>query len=138
MAEEILDNAVEIIPLKEGQTASSREGVAPVEKIEFHENSTEQAGEKYDVLLSKVAAVTPQTVASDDALVVLDARSISETIDEESKVQKLLDLASVKGVAHAVNVARKLNDFYALDRMHDELAGKFYAGLVERGLIEKE
>jgi hypothetical protein len=58
--------------------------------------------------------------------------------DEESAVQKLLDLAGAKGVAHAVNVARKLNDYYALDRMHDELADRLYDGLLARGLIEKE
>lgn len=138
MVEEIIDSGIEISNPKEGQELSSQESNVPREKIEFHENSSEQAGEKYDTILSKVAAVNPQTTQHDDALVALDAQSISVIIDEESKIQKLLDLASVKGVSHAVHVARKLNDFYALDRMHDELAGKFYTGLVERGLIEKE
>lgn len=138
MTEEIIDSGIEIIPQKEGQESLSREGSVPAEKIELHENGSEQVGEKYDAILSKVAAAAPGAVQHDDTLIALDARSISETIDEESKIQKLLNLASAKGVSHAVSVARKLNDFYALDRMHDELAGKFYAGLVERGLIEKE
>jgi len=69
---------------------------------------------------------------------VLDAKSIGETIDEESKIQKLVDLASTKGVVYAVKVARSLGDYYALDRMHDELVDKFYEGLLEKGLIQKD
>ena len=68
----------------------------------------------------------------------MDAKSIGETVDEESKIQKLLDLASTKGVVHAVKVARSLRDDYALDQMHDALANKLYEGLVARGLITKE
>jgi len=69
---------------------------------------------------------------------VLDAKHIGALSDEESKVQKLLDLASTKGVVHAVKVARSLKDYYALDRMHDELSGKLYQGLLDKGMIEKE
>ena len=121
-------------------TPVSNEGAVesmPVQETAV-ESGKEQTEGKYNEILSKV---TPQgtvaTQASDDDA-HLDAKSIGETIDEESKIQKLLHLAGTKGVVHAVKVARSLQDYYALDRMHDELVDKFYDGLLEKGLITKE
>lgn len=115
--------------------------VPPVMEAPFApETVPEKAPEAYRELLSKVTPTKQATPADDDHedTVILDAKHIGAMTDEESKVQKLLDLAGTKGVVHAVKVARSLKDYYALDRMHDELAGKFYDGLLEKGLIEKE
>ncbi len=103
---------------------------------EQKETKNEKAEEKYNEILSKVS-VSSQTISTDDTIRT-DAKSIGELTDEEGKVQKLLDLAAAKGVLHAVRVARSLGDYYALDRMHDDLADKLYDGLVARGLLEKE
>lgn len=106
------------------------------EKEPVVESGKEQLEGKYNEILSKV---TPGgSVATTDDNVALDAKSIGATADEESKIQKLLDLAATKGVVHAVNVARKLQDYYALDRMHDELVDKLYDGLLAKGLISKD
>ncbi|MDQ5901978.1 MAG: hypothetical protein QG606_194, partial [Patescibacteria group bacterium] len=66
-----------------------------------------------------------------------DARNLSLLADVESQVTRLLDLATQKGIPHAVHVAQKLKNYYVLDRMHDEMVDKFYQGLVEKGLVEK-
>lgn len=108
------------------------------EKEAHGESGREKIEGKYKEILSKVsskgAATKPTAVLDVD----LDAKSISTTVDEESKIQKLLDLASAKGVAHAVKVARTLDDYYALDQMHDALADKLYQGLLAQGLIQKD
>lgn len=92
---------------------------------------------KYNEILSRVVPqATGTSQPSDDH--ELDAKNIGATVDEESKIQKLLDLATTKGVLYAVKVARTLGDYYALDRMHDELADKLYEGLLSKGLITKE
>lgn len=101
------------------------------------EGGLEQTEGKYNEILSKVVPQTSTTTHSDEE-VSLDAKSIGNTVDEESKIQKLLDLAQTKGVAHAVKVARSLSDYYALDRMHDDMADKLYEGLLAKGLIAKE
>lgn len=101
------------------------------------ESRREQAAGKYDEILSQVVSQSATGTHSDDA-VASDAAGIDAIADEESKIQQLLDLAGAKGVAHAVKVARSLDDYYALDRMHDDLADKLYAGLLARGLITKE
>lgn len=121
----------------EQAVAPSPESVVDVEKLVLPETGREKTEERYNEILSKVSPQKTASLSDDDA-VVLDAKHIGALTDEESKVQKLLDLAGVKGVAHAVKVARSLRDYYALDRMHDELADKLYQGLLEKGLIEKE
>lgn len=123
------------------ETSTETNPVMPVvEKLTEHETAREKTSERYNEILSQVTPTTTGSKSDDDANgdVVLDAKHIGAMTDEESKVQKLLDLASTKGVVHAVKVARSLKDYYALDRMHDELAGKLYQGLLEKGLIEKE
>lgn len=101
------------------------------------EGSVEQREGKYNEILSQVTPQsTPTLQSTDDHL--LDAKSIGDTIDEESKIQKLLDLATERGVVYAVKVARSLGDYYALDRMHDDIADKLYEGLLAKGLIKKE
>ncbi|MDO8566005.1 MAG: hypothetical protein Q7S04_02335 [Candidatus Moranbacteria bacterium] len=107
------------------------------EKEPVVESGKEQLEGKYNEILSKVSPGSSAPAVSDEDT-TLDAKSIGATVDEESKIQKLLDLAATKGVAHAVNVARKLQDYYALDRMHDELVDKLYDGLLAKGLISKE
>lgn len=114
----------------------------PVETGAMPEVAPEKIEEKYQELLDKVAPSTTSTATDDQATkeedVTLDAKHIGAMTDEESKVQKLLDLASAKGVVHAVKVARSLKDYYALDQMHDALANKLYEGLIEKGMIDKE
>ncbi|MEI8096933.1 MAG: hypothetical protein WCG73_02410 [Candidatus Moraniibacteriota bacterium] len=112
-------------------------GISLEQKVEAGAEGTQERIEgKYNEILSKVTPQTTTNQTSDNH--VLDAKSIGETIDEESKIQKLVDLASTKGVVYAVKVARSLGDYYALDRMHDELVDKFYEGLLEKGLIQKD
>ncbi len=117
-------------------TGSPSEQMIAPEQGTVPEIRAEKSEGAYHELLSKVAG--PSQGTTDDTAVALDTKSISETVDEESKIQKLLELATTKGVVHAVRVARSLKDYYALDRLHDELAGKLYQGLIEKGLIMKE
>ncbi len=50
-----------------------------------------------------------------------------KSLKEEEKVKNLLKIAKDKGVIYAVNVAKKMDDPYVLDRLHDVLTEKgFY------------
>lgn len=122
---------------KPGSPEGSIEIFPAGEKEIAPEGGSERLEGKYNEILSKVTPKSPVTVSTDEDA-VLDAKSIGDTVDEESKIQKLLDLAATKGVVHAVKVARSLKDYYALDRMHDELVDKLYEGLLAKGLITKE
>jgi hypothetical protein len=143
MAEEILEGTT--LENTSGDAAQKNDIEQPsfhldgsvVEKSESRDTSLEQSEAKYDKILSRVAPTTA-TVSVADGDAAIDAKSLSEIADEQSKVQKLIDLAQTKGVEHAVEVARSLEDYYVLDRMHDEMADKLYEGLLEKGLIEKE
>ncbi len=103
------------------------------------ETAEERAGEKFSEILQKVptAPAAAAQPADDAAVVVDDAKSIAAEMDEETRVTKLVSLAQVKGVAHAVKVAEHLNDYYVLDRMHDELADKFCEALRAKGMLSE-
>lgn len=64
----------------------------------------------------------------DDAL-KNQAAAKAETIKalaEEKKIKELLILAKTKGVIYAVHVAKKMDDHYILDLLHDMLAKEGY------------
>ena len=113
--------------------------------IQFEEKKTvqETVGEKnaaekdatYQNILSKVNA-TVQT--SDKNSVAQDASVLHQKTDRDSQITHLLDIAMTKGVVHAVNVARHVEDYYMLDQLHDRLlAEDLHDALMQRGLIEK-
>jgi hypothetical protein len=142
MPEEVLEgenkgSGQESFPGKPGSPEGSIEIFPAGEKEASSEGSREQPEEKYDEILSRVTPVSPATVSTDEDAAA-DAKNVGDTVDEESKIRKLLDLAATKGVVHAVKVARSLRDYYALDRMHDELVDKLYEGLLAKGLISKD
>jgi hypothetical protein len=120
-----------------GVAPAPQETLVSPEKEADTEKKSERVEGKYQEILAKVSPTSVVPPHSDDD-VVLDAKSIAATVDEESKIQKLLDLAGSKGVVYAVKVARSLEDYYALDMMHDALADKLYDGLLTRGLIQKD
>lgn len=101
------------------------------------ERGNESANEKYAAILTQSGtAVQATTTSADD--VHADAEVVGRATDAASRVTQLVELAQVKGIAHAVEVARKMNDLYVLDTMHDELADKLYEALKAKGLIQGE
>ena len=56
---------------------------------------------------------------------------------KERQIQLLIDLVFQKGVEHAIEVARRLDNPYLLDELHDSLVDKLYNKLVEEGKLKK-
>ncbi len=109
----------------------------PVERA--LETSKERAGERFSEILSRIPKTTaPTGTASDDGQIELDAKSVYNETDEETRITMLLSLVETKGPVYAVRVAQHLNDNFVLDRMHDELAGRFYEALVSKGVLRDE
>lgn len=111
-----------------------------VESLMFGEKAPERkegAAEKeaaYSRILSKVKTPT----ASADDSIAGDAKSTSAERSAEAKIERLVQLATQKGVIHAVKVARHLDDNYALDEFHDRLmAEELHDALVKKGLIKE-
>jgi hypothetical protein len=107
----------------------------------FEENSAKEVilAEKdsaYNKILSKVQSQPTPSATDDDAK--NDAKKVSEKQDADSQIQHLVDIASTKGVLHAVKVARHLEDDYVLDTFHDKLlADELHDALLKKGLIEE-
>jgi glucose dehydrogenase len=80
-----------------------------------------------------------QTQTDDDADVMQDASSVHQQMDRESQITHLIDLATQKGVRHAVKVAQKTQDYYVLDQLHDRLlTEELHEVLESRGFIKEE
>lgn len=56
---------------------------------------------------------------------------------EEKRIKLLTDLAFEKGVIHATEVAKGLDDAYVLDEFHDTLVDELYNYLVEKGKLKQ-
>ncbi|MBP6889360.1 MAG: hypothetical protein KBC83_02820 [Candidatus Moranbacteria bacterium] len=122
----------------EGISASQEQGDLVVENVEREgtpEKKQETEANQLAEILSKTAPVLGTAGSTGSA--TDDARNLSLLADIESQVTRLMDLATQKGIPHAVHVAQKMKNYYLLDRMHDEMVDKFYQGLIEKGLVEK-
>ncbi len=64
------------------------------------------------------------------------AKQIKEE-KKERQIKLLTDLAFEKGVTHATEVARKLDDAYILDEFHDSLTDELYNYLVEQQKLKR-
>ena len=123
---------------------AQKETLRPKEKVlPPMEQKAEKTPEKnlverestYQKILKK-AYRSGKSNPSDDRVVKSDAQSIYAESDADAQVQRLVDLAFSKGVVHAVKVARHLEDFYVLDRLHDRLlADELHEALIQKGLI---
>jgi hypothetical protein len=65
-----------------------------------------------------------------------DAAKLSG-IEKNQQLKSLVDLAFAKGVAHATEVVRNLDNPYLLDEFHDTLIDEFRKKLVDEGKLEE-
>ncbi len=115
-------------------------GVA--ERDRSPESVLEQAPEvakenSYEKVLERVRSQAQSSSGQIHSSVSNDVSSVS-SVDEETRIQKLVNIAMEKGPEHAFKVAIELDDMYALDMLHDQLSHKLYQELVSKGLLKEE
>ena len=81
-------------------------------------------------------AVPPATPLPTQKVVVKKAKELKGE-KKERQAQLLTDLAFEKGVSHATEVAKKLDDPFILDEFHDTLVDELYNYLVEQGKLKQ-
>ncbi len=113
-----------------------KEEVFKVEKEAPLEKSGAEKDDAYGKILSKLGDDTQSDDGLDES-VLDDVQSAIQKTDAESQISHLVDIAMLKGVVHAVKVARHLEDNYVLDAFHDRLmAEELHDALVEKGLLK--
>ena len=122
------------VPEKQGRPGETH--LAP-EKPETrqevsHEKQIKEAAPPAASVPAGASAVPPA-----QASISLDADSIRKIEDAEGRVQKLIEFAIAKGVAHAISIAEHI-DAYTLDRTRDRLADELSDELRKRGMIREE
>lgn len=100
------------------------------------EKSQAESESAYKNILSKVQSVSDDD--QDDDTLMDDASTLHQQIDRDSQIKHLVNLAFSKGVEYAVEVARKTEDYYVLDQLHDSLlADDLHDALISNGLIDE-
>ena len=93
--------------------------------------------EKLETALSQEKiTVTPLPAQPQSGQVQADAAKLSG-VEKNRQLKNLVDMAFAKGVAHATEVARNLDNPYLLDEFHDTLIDEFHKKLVEEGKLEE-
>jgi hypothetical protein len=107
------------------------------------ENSAEKNERKEgvvekDATYAKILQKAPPVATPIHDDVSADAKNASFERDAESKIENLVKIAELKGIPHAVKVARHLEDNYVLDEFHDRmLSQEFHDALVKKGMIKE-
>jgi len=123
----------EKIPEKEVSGPEKEVGVEPQE---------EKVAEK----LESARQVISTQKASPSAVVADDAKSVSEIVEQEKKIEKLVEIALQKGPEHSIRVAQYLDkgkdisqaDNYTLDSIHDHLLeDSLRSQLIQKGLLKE-
>lgn len=87
---------------------------------------------------AKILAHAANPTLSTDQDISQDADLAMKEKDAESKVNNLVNLAETKGLAHAVKVAKHMEDNYVLDEFHDKLLSEeLHDFLVKKNLIKQ-
>lgn len=119
-----------------GFDRDKEEELFKVEKEVPQEKSGAEKEDAYGKILSKLSDDT-QADAELDEVFLGDVQDTMQKTDAESQIQQLVDIAMVKGVTHAVKVARHMEDNYVLDAFHDKLmAEELHDALVQKGLLK--
>lgn len=109
---------------------------AEPQKEQTSEILSAEKDQAYQNILSKLQTQTPVPAATGS--VADDAKVAAEKMDAESQIKHLVELATQKGVVHAVKVARHLESNYILDSFHDKLLSEeLHKALLEKGLIKE-
>ena len=126
--------------LKKGMEGASIQQESPfvpvIEKEASQEIVAAEKDQAYGQILSKVQTVTTDEI--DQNSIVNDAKLGAQKTDAESQITHLIDIATQKGVVHAVKVAQHMQDNYILDTFHDRmLSTELHDALLAKGLIKE-
>lgn len=125
--------------LKISETKTEKPASEQLPKMEQEQPLERKEGlmekeDAYAKILSKVA--DDKTAKEED--ISVDAEMAMREKDAEAKVNNLVTLAETKGLAHAVKVARHMENNYVLDEFHDKLlADELHEFLAKKGLIKE-
>jgi len=134
MKSKFIEDKLEGNAREDAQEIAKPDVLAPEQAVERKEGAVEK-DDAYSKIISKIQSPSPQT---DEADVKIDADITGKAMDIESRINNLVDIAMQKGVAHAVKVAKQLDDNYMLDGFHDKLmVDEFHDALIKKGLIKE-
>lgn len=109
-----------------------------LEQPEFKEKeiTSEKQKEILREAVSERIQKTQPVSPAQQQVVVQKAQQIKAE-SKERQIQLLTDLAFEKGIPHAIDVAKRLENAYLLDEFHDALVDELYNKLIEEGKLKQ-
>ena len=106
--------------------------------LQEKEKPLEQVLAKERPLVSPAVAPTapPSAAAATPATIKEEAQKL-KGFEKNQQLKALIDLAFLKEVSYATEVARHLDNPYLMDEFHDTLIDEFHQKLVESGKLEE-
>ena len=109
-----------------------------VKKPEFREQELSPEKEK-EILKEAISEHVQKTQISPGPQPKIVAQKTQQIKiqPKERQVQLLVNLAFDKGLSHAIEVAKRLENPYLLDEFHDTLVDELYNKLVQEGKLKQ-
>lgn len=127
------------VPETKKPEVAAEKAIEPLPTVERAPERKEGAAEKEAAYSKILSQVSPSVaVPVEETEIASDAVKVNDEMDEESKIKNLVSLAELKGIPHAVKVAKHFEDNYLLDEFHDRmLSDEFHDALVKKGMIKE-
>jgi len=112
------------------------EKMPSVEEEAGKEVGEKKISEKIETARKTIGTQKPAVAAN----VASDAQAVSQIVEYEKKVEKLVQIALEKGPIHAIKVAQHLDrsDDYTLDELHDRMIeNDLRKQLFQKGLLKE-
>jgi len=122
----------EVIELEKMLSEKKKE-LTKNEESEKHNKELIKEVIRKKIEIPKIQKTTPLT---NQKIIVKKVKELKKE-KEERQIKLLTSLAFEKGIIHATEVAKKLDNAFILDEFHDALVDKFYNYLVEQGKLKQ-
>lgn len=129
----LLEEVVEL----EKELAEKKQQLVRKKEADRHDKELIKEIIKEKVEIPKPSKVKPSTPSPASPKTIIQQAKKLMGEKKERQVKLLTDLALEKGVIHATEVAKKLDDPYILDEFHDTLVDEFYNRLVKEGKLKQ-
>jgi hypothetical protein len=126
----------EVVEL-EKRLAEKKKELVEREEVEQHDREIIKEVLKEKLEKPTVSKATPPAAPLPTPKAVVKKAKELKGEKKERQIQLLTDLAFEKGVSHATEVAKKLDDPFILDEFHDTLVDELHNYLVEQGKLKQ-
>ena len=117
----------QIKPKVETEAPLERQEIKPEIRVE----------KKQEEMIGQTEIKKETTPPPSSSAPVKNQASDLQKLDRNNQVKQLCEIAFTQGLDNAIEIAKKLDNAYVLDELHDSLVDKLYKRLVEENKLKQ-